>query len=375
MQYILQHIQSIISEYNGTLPLTHFLKQYYKRFPKLGSRDRKALSEAIYLYYRWVKFSALKSDQNVFNIIAWAIQKSGSENKVLKKLFTIEEYPAPDVITDVQNNIPKLSSDIDFISWGNSLLRQPLLFIRLRNDIDKYRRIFIEAELDFQELDYHCFSFPNGTKIENYVAEADYVVQDYSSQRSIYKVLPYLKTNEQTQHIWDVCSGAGGKSILLKDYLPNSYILATDIRESILYNLRLRAKQYGLKGITTQMLNSSDTLDVSKKITQHKDVIICDVPCSGSGTWARTPEQFAFFNQEQLIALNELQAKIALNAAGKLKPKGIFIYITCSVFECENETIVSQIMHQHPHLKRQEGGIINGINDQADCMYYTIFSN
>ena len=48
------------------------------------------------------------------------------------------------------------------------------------------------------------------------------------------------------------------------------------------------------------------------------DLIICDAPCSGSGTWSRTPEQLCFFTEEKIIDLeNEL---ISAGILEKSKP-------------------------------------------------------
>src|ERR1700761_4187052 len=55
MRYIWQHIQTIVETYKGDTPLTHFLKNYFKQQPKLGSRDRKILSEMAYALYRCEK--------------------------------------------------------------------------------------------------------------------------------------------------------------------------------------------------------------------------------------------------------------------------------------------------------------------------------
>ncbi len=53
MYYIIEHIRLIIDEYKGDYPLATWLKNYYKAHHQLGSRDRKAISEAVFLYYRF----------------------------------------------------------------------------------------------------------------------------------------------------------------------------------------------------------------------------------------------------------------------------------------------------------------------------------
>ncbi|TXH57956.1 MAG: hypothetical protein E6Q89_03960 [Bacteroidia bacterium] len=95
------------------------------------------------------------------------------------------------------------------------------------------------------------------------------------------------------------------------------------------------------------------------------DHIICDVPCSGSGTWARTPEQLYFFDPNKLEDFSTLQTTIAQNAIPYLKAEGRMLYITCSVFKQENEAVIQKIQ---PAVYK-DSTLINGISKQADSMF------
>src|SRR5690606_21956738 len=70
------------------------------------------------------------------------------------------------------------------------------------------------------------------------------------------------------------------------------------------------------------------------------DLVIADVPCSGSGTWARTPEQLYFFQPDRIDHYQALQQKIVCIIAPALKTVGVLLYTTCSVFKKENEEMV-----------------------------------
>jgi 16S rRNA (cytosine967-C5)-methyltransferase len=72
------------------------------------------------------------------------------------------------------------------------------------------------------------------------------------------------------------------------------------------------------------------------------DAILCDVPCSGSGTWRRAPEAKWALTPERLRELVGLQADILAQAATLLAPSGVLIYATCSVFMEENEHVVER---------------------------------
>jgi 16S rRNA (cytosine967-C5)-methyltransferase len=57
------------------------------------------------------------------------------------------------------------------------------------------------------------------------------------------------------------------------------------------------------------------------------DLVICDAPCSGSGTWSRTPEQLYFFNEKKISEYSILQKNIVGNALKSLKKDGYFLYM------------------------------------------------
>jgi 16S rRNA (cytosine967-C5)-methyltransferase len=61
------------------------------------------------------------------------------------------------------------------------------------------------------------------------------------------------------------------------------------------------------------------------------DVLILDVPCSGSGTYRRNPDLKLKFNEESLVRLVQLQEEITGEAIQFLKKNGKIVYITCSL--------------------------------------------
>ena len=117
--------------------------------------------------------------------------------------------------------------------------------------------------------------------------------------------------------------------------------------------------------------------DIATDIPQLKghyfDLIICDAPCTGSGTWGRTPENLVHFKQESIQQFNVLQQKIVSHSIAHLVAGGYFLYITCSVFTAENEAIVAFIQQQFPQLQLVSASIIEGHKKRADTMYAALF--
>ncbi|MGI8893531.1 MAG: hypothetical protein ACR2GN_08720, partial [Bacteroidia bacterium] len=104
------------------------------------------------------------------------------------------------------------------------------------------------------------------------------------------------------------------------------------------------------------------------------DGIICDVPCSGSGTWARTPEDISCFKEDEIKNYLEKQKAIVINAAAHLTKSGKLIYITCSVFKEENENMVNYIVN-NTSLQMQEMKLIDGTELRADSLFVASFQN
>jgi 16S rRNA (cytosine967-C5)-methyltransferase len=159
---------------------------------------------------------------------------------------------------------------------------------------------------------------------------------------------------------------------MLSDNSPGVRLLATDVRESILQNLSARFRQYSLPLPERLVLDASDANVLATALKDRKfQGIICDVPCTGSGTWARTPESCYFFKTETLEHYTSRQQAILRNAAQFLAPGGRLVYITCSVFRAENEDVVNAVAVDNS-LKVESVRLINGMPIQADSLFAAV---
>jgi len=376
MFYIRQHILHIIDQYRLQLPLHHYLRNYFRKHPKLGSRDRRAIADAIYAFYRAKPF--LNPGNEPWDDLRKACAMVHTDNDFLRKILQADAtYHQPEKPV-LQHPLPELSKGIGIEDYAAALLQQPDVFIRLLRSTKEHLQIIRQHYPDAVVIDTPFFKdcivrLPGNCQLQHILPENDYVIQDVSSQLSLQIALTYselMMPHSGNLKIWDVCSGAGGKTILLKNIIPDAHIVATDIRESILHNLRSRIKQYRLNNIVTLQADIAVHAEALKPYTPF-DGIICDVPCSGSGTWARSPEQHCFFNINTLNNFSERQFQIACNAQQHIQSGGYLFYITCSVFKMENEDVISrlaektglQILHQQT---------INGTKKKADSMFVAI---
>lgn len=373
----------IITRYQGDLPLHHYLKQFFKQHPQMGSRDRKWISRLVYDYFRlghWALDAALEEriqkavcicEPGANDFLA-AINPELNELAALPLERKLESLTINNSVYSAEQLFPfaqQLSAEIDIKTWASSLLKQPLLFIRVRpGKRTKVIDILGNQGVDFQYLDNEAIALPQGTNLEQLILDKDwYEIQDLSSQTTM-----QLLTPKPGEYWWDCCAASGGKSILLKDKEPGIKLFASDIRPSIIQNLQKRLTAAKVSGFQTGVidLNQGDLASLLPR--KQFDGILLDAPCSGSGTWGRTPENLVYFEAEKIDYYADLQWKIATNVLPYIKPGGSFVYITCSVFAKENEQMVTRLLDTGL-LEKESGGLIDGSAKRADSMFAVRF--
>ncbi|MFX0541031.1 RsmB/NOP family class I SAM-dependent RNA methyltransferase [Roseovarius sp. S4756] len=128
--------------------------------------------------------------------------------------------------------------------------------------------------------------------------------------------------------ILDYCAGGGGKALALAAR-TGAQVFAHDIDPGRMQDLPERAKR---AGAYVTLLDTSALRD-----NAPYSIVLCDAPCSGSGTWRRTPEAKWRLTPDRLDELTDLQADILGKASQLVAPGGQLIYATCSVLRAENE--------------------------------------
>lgn len=361
-------------------PLVHHLKKFFAADKKFGSKDRKSIASLCYNYYRIGK--ALQEKSIGEKIIAGTFLCITESNEFLGTLahglnekihLPTEEKCALLKITpaDIFPFSDDISEAIDPAKYAASFLSQPLLFLRLRpGKTESILAKLREANTSFEEISPSCIALPPASKLNELIKiNKDAVVQDRNSQ----EVFRYLQQHDDLLNkesaVWDCCAASGGKSILLYDLSKGNISLhVSDVRENILNNLRNRFKDAGIISYTSSVADLEKDLP---NATQEYDIIICDAPCTGSGTWARTPEQISFFNRKNIYQYAEKQKKIASATISKLNKDGIFFYITCSVFKNENEAVVNYLKEKF-HLQLLQMEYLKGYELRADTMFVAV---
>ncbi len=188
-------------------------------------------------------------------------------------------------------------------------------------------------------------------------------IQDEGSQ-----LLSLLTNVKAGDTVIDYCAGAGGKTLAMAAMMLNKgKIIACDIHSKRLEELVKRCKRAKAKIVST--LNLSDhKLD---KFTDSADTVLIDAPCSGTGTWRRSPTQRWQLTQEALVSLLSTQQDILQKAAGLVKPGGQILYATCSILSEENEEQVKTFLKNNPDFKYGELHALAKFGTKSECFIAT----
>ena len=126
----------------------------------------------------------------------------------------------------------------------------------------------------------------------------------------------------------DICSGAGGKSLILADIMKNKgRILSLDTNKKKLSNAGLRLKRAGVHNVERRLVKPNwNVTGLEKKF----DLVLIDAPCSGIGTWSRSPDSKFSFSPKKLQELINIQAELLLKGSLMVAPGGKLAYVVCS---------------------------------------------
>ena len=160
-------------------------------------------------------------------------------------------------------------------------------------------------------------------------------VQDEGSQ-----IAAELTDAKPGMQVLDYCAGAGGKSLALSAAMENKgQIFAHDAEKQRLAPIFDRIRRSDNRNV--QVVAREQEL---APLTGHMDIVLIDAPCTGSGTWRRRPDAKWRLTRRQLDARKAEQSAILDTAKAFVKPGGLLVYVTCSVFPEENDEQVTNFL-------------------------------
>nr|CAD2129212.1 unnamed protein product [Meloidogyne enterolobii] len=176
----------------------------------------------------------------------------------------------------------------------------------------------------------------------------------YISRQEVCSMIPPLFLDIQPHHlVLDACAAPGSKTAQIIELMhvsspnPSGMVVANDIDYKRCYLLVHQT----LKRMPTAdvVVVSHDSGQFPVMIDSNKqpllfDRILCDVICSGDGTFRKNPELWNNWEPMKGIHLHKLQLQIARRCFELLKPGGLMCYSTCSLNPLEDEAVIAQLL-------------------------------
>jgi 16S rRNA (cytosine967-C5)-methyltransferase len=145
---------------------------------------------------------------------------------------------------------------------------------------------------------------------------------------------------DRPARIWDCCAAPGGKTLALAARTPGAELFATDVSAKRLAQMQARLRCYPHAATVATATADAATLPRDHGLF---DLILCDVPCSGTGTLGRNPEIRLRLAPDELARQAARQREILAAALTRLAPGGRLVYSTCSLEPEENEAVVAAV--------------------------------
>lgn len=207
----------------------------------------------------------------------------------------------------------------------------------------EYKNLLAEKQIISQLLD----ACPQGLLLDKacdinelpHFADGWVSVQDGAAQQVV-----SLLDLQPGMRVLDACAAPGGKTAHILELMPDLSMLALDIDAQRLLRVTETLTRLGLNGITL----TADAADTANWWQGERfDRILIDAPCSGSGVIRRHPDIKLLRRPEDIDQLAARQQQLLDNLWPLLKPDGILVYTTCSVFDRENAGQIQAFLQRH----------------------------
>ena len=377
---------TILLSFKPGKPFVYHLKSFFSMHKQMGSKDRRIVSSLCYDYLRCKSLFSGETQLKDALLHSVFICEKGKDNKILAllspelheklNLSTTEKLAflnlSPGNLFAFQR---ELSNEIDPNAYAVSFLNQPDLYLRIRPGREKKAfDSLLNAGIHYDLLGENVLKLESGIDVSSHLEiNRDVVVQDANSQRVFQGVDKFLgNLNRHTSfEVWDACAASGGKSILIYDLLKGKVKLTvSDVRKNMLHNL---ASRLGVAGINIFKKFTADlTINSGLDSSEAFDIVVCDVPCTGSGTWARTPEQQLAVTIADIEMYAQNQRNILQTVLPHVSPGGLLIYITCSVFKKENEDVLDGFLQKNKNVTMLQSLYHKGYDAKADTLFSAI---
>ena len=358
-------VDGLLQIFNEGFYADKVVQQLLKRDKRWGSRDRGFVAETTYDIVRWKRlYSEIAevkepfSRDDVWRMFAvWATLKGiklpdwkyfeGTPTRKIKGRF--DELSK---IRKIKESVPDWMDEIAAKELGEAVWNKEATALNEQADVIlrvntlKTTKEKLQTELFDLDIETEFIEgYPDALKLKEranvFTTDAFqngfFEVQDASSQMvaAFLDIKPGMK-------VVDTCAGAGGKTLHLAALMENKgQIIAMDIYENKLKELKRRAKRAGAHNIEMRVIDSTKPI---KKLYDKADRVLIDAPCSGLGVLRRNPDAKWKLQPEFIEKIKNTQAEILTSYSKMVKPGGQLVYATCSILPSENQDQVKKFL-------------------------------
>ena len=358
-------IDSLNAIFNDSEYADKVVARALKKDKRWGSSDRKFVAETIYEVVRWKRLYAeiaeVKEPYNREDIwrmfSVWAVlrgypipdwrQLEGTPERKIKGRF--DELSK---VRKMRESIPDWMDELGAKELGEELWtkeiaaqnKQAQVILRvntLNTTREKLHAILMDLNIETEFLPNQPDALVLKERANVFMTDAFkeglFEVQDASSQL----VAAFLDV-QPGMRVVDTCAGAGGKTLHMASLMQNKgQLIAMDLYESKLKQLKLRAKRNGAFNIEYRIIDSTKVI---KKLYEKADRVLIDAPCSGLGVLKRNPDAKWKLQPEFIDNIRKIQAEVLESYSKIVKPGGKLVYATCSILPSENEEQIKKFL-------------------------------
>lgn len=371
---ILGQVATSLSE--GGASADVLIRKYFRSRRYAGSKDRRYVTDLCYQVIRNWGFlqETATGDLRKMLLLALKEQKKPEEIEIL---FTGAEH-APDKLSEDE----KTFISVDYEKLPHHKLNYPLWLeeklqarfgdnfatelaslngrapFDLRVNLAKSTVAEVEEFLKSENITYEkgkwaatALVLGDNPRIDQWKLYQDgkIEIQDEAAQLAV-----ALSDIRPGQQVMDLCAGAGGKTLAMAAHMDNKgQIYAYDNNARRLKDLKPRAKKANARIVQSCHIDTAGGKR-QKMLSEHlgrMDRVVLDVPCSGSGVWRRNPETRWRLTAEKLDQYCRIQKSLLGEGWGFVKEGGRLIYMTCSLFDEENEQQITNFLNNHQDAK------------------------
>ncbi len=358
-------------------PADRLASQYFRERRYIGSKDRRAVRD---LVWQAIRAFGERPDSGRAAMLGLAADDAALEACFDGSRYgpaALQPHDAREAVKPLPDWVcPRLSALVTPDEWPAMLTRAPvdLRINRLKDgDVDLAGAESIAGFPDLLRL-------PTDTPLADHPAfQAGLVeVQDAGSQAIVMACAA-----QPGMTVLDLCAGAGGKTLALAAAMGGKgRLIAADTNRARLSQLGPRAERAGAIAIEQRLLDPGKEAEQLADLADACDIVLIDAPCSGSGTWRRSPEARWRMTPQNLARTTALQAMLLDLAAPLVKPGGALVYAVCSILAEEGagqaaafSVRQSGFSHTPLHLPfgraDGEGTLLTPFHDGTDGFFFT----